>query len=220
MSLRHELHPDLNHCVLEDRCLLAYSAGVPPLILTTSGYIVLTTPPGLSSALGSNPSGGGGSGGGNVATSFNISGFGPSSLAIGNATGLPALSAGANRSASAQRGGGGGSNSEGGANAPAPTESRFNGYAATISSGYNTSLDISSNYGMSTSSVGAIPVRNYADRAEQPKPIENPTNTPPVTSGPYRSKGGLMTAPNLVPGVDISGPGVNPSKNLLQGARP
>jgi hypothetical protein len=85
--------PDLNDAVLEDRTLMAYSPFVPPLILTTGGYIALSTPPGLSANLnttgGGAPGGGAvGGGGGNMGTAFYNTGFGVSQISIGNATGF------------------------------------------------------------------------------------------------------------------------------------
>jgi hypothetical protein len=92
MTSPHHFKPDLANAVLEDRTLMAYSPFVPPLMLTTGGYIALMTPPGLSANLnmmgGAGSAGAIGGGGGNMGTSFYITGFGTSTLAVGNATGF------------------------------------------------------------------------------------------------------------------------------------
>ncbi|MDR3634016.1 MAG: hypothetical protein P4L84_09435 [Isosphaeraceae bacterium] len=80
--------PDLADAVLEDRTLMAYSPFVPGFILTTGGYIALTAPPGLSANLGTLGGGAAGGGGGNMGTSFYVTGFGTSTISVGNATGF------------------------------------------------------------------------------------------------------------------------------------
>lgn len=169
MNPRHALHPDLAECMLEDRCPLAYSPNIAGFILTTSGYVILSVPPGLSSALNSSSNGPGSSGGagGNVPSSFNISGFGPSSFTIGNVTGFPSLNAGQATTAGVSGGGGGSGgagNSSGGGNGGGGgpgTTSNFSGYGGSISSGYNTALNSANNYGMSGTTVGSVPVHTY-----------------------------------------------------------
>jgi hypothetical protein len=205
---RLALRPDLTECTLEDRVLMAYSPSVPPVIWTTSGFIVLSVPPGLSSALNNSP-GSGGSSGGNMPTSFNISGFGPSSLTIGNSTGYPSLNpsggAGSSNVGGGGGGGGGGSNSS-----PTPNPSNNGAFGGAFSSGYNTSLDSSNNYGMSTSPVGSIPVHTYADRTEEVAPL--PEDSSGALAGANRGRG-IMGAPTSGPGGQ--GSIINLWNNLL-----
>ena len=82
------LKPDLNDAVLEDRTLMAYSPFVPPLVLTTGGFVNFPAPPGLSANLGTLGGGAVGGGGGNMGTGYYVTGFGTSLISIGNATGF------------------------------------------------------------------------------------------------------------------------------------
>src|SRR5262245_28606975 len=91
--------PDLTECVLEDRSLLA-TPNLGIIILTSSGYALVTPFPGANSSaggsLGSNGSGGGSASGVSgvpIPTSLFITGSGGiSSLKPGNITGVPSLS--------------------------------------------------------------------------------------------------------------------------------
>ena len=80
--------PDLADAVLEDRTLMAYSPFTPQFVLSSQGYYPLTTPPGLSANLSTIGGGAIGGAGGNMGTAFYITGFGTSSISIGNATGF------------------------------------------------------------------------------------------------------------------------------------
>jgi len=172
MHHHHAFLPDLRPCTLEARVLPAYSPFVAPLILTTGGYVVLSNPPGLNSALGNfggAASYSGGGAGGNIPTSFNISGFGPSSFAIGNSTGFPSLNSTAGGGSTAGGVGlqttvGSGANTPGGGGgvSGSGTSSGLAANGTTVSSGYNTGLSGSNAYGTSsTSTVGSVPVHTY-----------------------------------------------------------
>jgi len=209
------IHPDLNECLLEDRTLLAYSPIVAPVILTTGGYIVLATPPGFSTVLGtqggsagssSSPSGGSGGGGGNMPTSFNISGFGPSTFAIGNNTGFPALS----QSRGAASGGvnfgavvGSGANVPGGGSgSPSASPSANGGFAGNISSGYNFALSSQNGFGVSPNAIGSVPVHTYANATETTPDAQSGTN-PAVAQDMSPNS---TPTPNLNPGPESMGP--------------
>ncbi len=200
MISRLAIHPDLNECVLEDRTLLAYSPIVVPLILTTGGYIVLSTPPGLSSILGTvsgssgttNTSGGSGGNGGNMPGSFTISGFGPSTFAIGNNTGFPALSqsrGGASGSVNFGSAVGSGANTGGGGGGAGPASSA--GYAGNVSTGYNFALNSQNAYGMSANAVGSVPVHTYGNGTAEMPPDARSGNNPVVNQAP--PPGGIPT---------------------------
>lgn len=159
MNAQHDFRPDLNACLLEDRTLLAYTPVLAPVLLTTGGYVILSTPPGLSSALNSSNGGGpGGSSGnsGNIPSSFNIAGFGPSSFAIGNSVGFASLSGGrgATRSGGPTITVGSGANEVGGGGGGSPGGSR--GYGSSFSAGSNFGLSSANSYGMESSPVGSI----------------------------------------------------------------
>jgi hypothetical protein len=176
------LRPDLNECLLEDRALLAYSPSIPGFIYSSSGWIVLTVPPGFNSALNSFSSGSGssftsnGSAGGNIATSFNINGFGTSSIQIGNNTGFSALAAVANRTTS-----GGGSAGPGGiagsTMGASGSPANATGYSSSFSSGNNTALNSSNNYGVTTSPVGSIPVQTFSNSGGSTPTVQQNTGT-------------------------------------------
>lgn len=212
MRQRFALRPDLNECVLEGRSMLAYSPTVPGMIWTQSGLIVLSNPPGFLSFIGPGSSGGssGNSSGGNIPTSFNISGFGPTSITIGNSTGYPGLNPSGAASSSLIGGGGGGSGSD---NSPTPNASKAAAFGGAFSSGYNTSLNSSNNYGMSSSPVGAIPVHTFAN-GEQVTPV-NQDNSGTVAG--VGQDGGVQGAPNTFGhGNGGQGPITNLWNNLLR----
>jgi hypothetical protein len=181
---------------------MAYDPSVPPVLWTTSGFIVLSVPPGLSSALNNSP-GSGGSSGGNMPTSFNISGFGPSSLTIGNSTGYPSLNPSGGAGSSNVGGGGGGGGGGGSNSSPTPNPSNNSAFGGAFSSGYNTSLDSSNKYGMSTSPVGSIPLQTYTYHSEEVPPL--PQDSSGALTLPNQS-GGIMGAPTSGPGIGVQGP--------------
>jgi hypothetical protein len=213
---------------LEDRALLAYSPNIAPMILTTGGFIVLSTPPGLSSALnttGSNSpgsgSGGFGGNGGNMPTSFNIAGFGPSSLAIGNVTGFPSLNlnsgSGSGGFAFANFGGavGSGANASG-SNGASPTTgsgtfSNFAAYGSSFSSGYSFGLSVTNNFGMTSTTLGSVPVHTY-DNGTAGQPEQPPGQGQDGTEANRNNV--LQSPPPLGPAAQ--GPATGPGNNLLR----
>jgi hypothetical protein len=80
-------HPDLQACELEDR-LLPVIANLGVIVLTTSGYVLMTPFPGASAYPGGSP------GGTAIPTAFFMTGSGGiSSIQPGNITGVPGLAA-------------------------------------------------------------------------------------------------------------------------------
>ncbi len=221
---QHAFSPDLRPCTLEDRVLPAYSPAVAPLILTTGGYVVLSNPPGLNSALGSQGSANysGGGSGGNVPTSFNISGFGPSSFAIGNSTGFPSLNSLSGGGSTAGGVGlqttvGSGANTPGGG---AGTSSGLAANGTTVSSGYNTGLSGSNAYGTSsTSTVGSVPVHTFDTGATGVSGTGNSASTSPSaptnaanggnagSTGGNAGQGATSNYQNSLLGQKLGGPG-------------
>lgn len=88
MTSLRTFRPNLTDAELEDRILMAYSPFVPQFILTSAGYVGMTNPPGLSGNLSTMGGGAIGGGGGNMGTSYYITGFGMSTISVGNATGF------------------------------------------------------------------------------------------------------------------------------------
>jgi hypothetical protein len=226
MTDRLAFHPDLNECRLEERLLLAYSPSIPGTIFTTGGYVILTTPPGLSSNLSTmssnspGSSGSPGGNGGNMPTSFNISGFGPSSFTIGNVTGYPALAGGA----AASRGGGStsigsGANDGTSGGGGSGTITNLSGYSSSFSSGYNFGLSSANSFGMQTSPIGSVPVHSFGNlssvqgsmsmvgNVDQP-PAQATTDPNAPLLGPT-SPGGMSHAPSLGPAGNLLRPGMN-----------
>jgi hypothetical protein len=209
---RLALRPDLNECVLEDRNLLAYSPSVPGFIYASSGFIVLTVPPGLSSALNSAPSGGGssfssnGSGGGTIGTSFSINGFGPSSIQIGNNTGFAALAAGAGSKTTAAGGSAGPGGIAGSTTGASGTTAQVAGYSSSFSSGNNTALNSSNNFGQTTSPVGSVPapVQTYADSSSSTPVLQQTNSTADANANinpPQMSGVNPLGGPSLTEGL-------------------
>lgn len=167
MCAEHTLQPDLDECTLEDRVLLYLGPGLSASPFFASS----TTSPGFIVSGFQNP--GSTPGGSSIApgpafynaligigNGFNNSGGGGTvSLYIGSAVLRAALS-----NPGAHGGGGGGSNAGG-----AGTSSRVNGYGGAFSSGYNTSLDATTTYGMSTTPIGSVPVHTF-DRGSVVQP--------------------------------------------------
>jgi hypothetical protein len=108
MNNRLRFRPDLAECILEDRALLA-TPNLGIIILTSSGYALITPFPGANTSaggsLGSNGPGGGSASsvsGVPIPTSLFITGSGGiSSLRPGNITGVPSLGGGAATAAGA-----------------------------------------------------------------------------------------------------------------------
>jgi hypothetical protein len=85
MKPLRNLHPDLHASELEDR-LLPVIANLGVIVLTTSGYVLMTPFPGAMSYIGNAP------GGPSIPTAFFMTGSGGiSSLQPGNITGVPSL---------------------------------------------------------------------------------------------------------------------------------
>jgi|GEM_PF-4721587 len=103
MQSRFVRQLDLVDCVLEDRILMDGSQPgeasprqaptVAPMILTTSGFVILPTTSVAFSSFGgtTGTTGGNGNYGLNMASDFYITGFGLSVMTIGNASGDPTL---------------------------------------------------------------------------------------------------------------------------------
>jgi hypothetical protein len=223
MSDRLAFHPDLNECLLEERLLLAYSPSIPGTIFTTGGYIILTTPPGLSSNLStmsSNSPGSGGSpggNGGNMPTSFNISGFGPSSFTIGNVTGYPALAGGAGSS----RGGSGsisigsGANDSTGGGGGSGTFSNFSGYSSSFSSGYNFGLSSANSFGMQTNPLGSVPVHSYGNLSSVQDAMSQVGNVDQTQAQATTDANAPLLGPTSASGMSQS-PSLGPAGTLLR----
>ncbi len=102
MNQRLTFRPDLDECVLEERCLLAI-ANLGTIVPTTSGLVLLTPFPGANSSgagsLGSSgPSSGaaGGVSGAPIPSGFFVTGLGGiSTMRPGNLTGIASLGGGA-----------------------------------------------------------------------------------------------------------------------------
>ena len=214
MGSRLDLKPDLAACELEGRILPAYTPGVPGLILTMGGYLVFGVPPGLNSSLNTNSSGspgGGGSsgGGGNLPSSFNVSGFGLSSLQIGNSTGFPALNAigppGKRfEPAGRRRGWRRWWRREFGNNGNAGTTSNLGGYSSSFSSGFSFALNPTNNFGMTAATLGSVPVHSYGGGGG----IEDqlPPETPPLE---INNNGRRRHARPQFPGSNVRDPFAN-----------
>jgi hypothetical protein len=186
MNPRHALHPDLNECMLEDRCLLytpgLYSTGFLPSSVGSPLFIV----PGFS-----NPGGGGPiqypgptfsyiliGGGGAAGLSQGSASAGISIYGLSNNNGFVSVTVG---------GAGAGSRSGGGGGSPSATTNL--GYGSSVSSGYATSLNISNNYGVSSNPVGSIPVHSF----------DNGSTTPPANSNTPSGTNSNQNAGNLTP---------------------
>jgi hypothetical protein len=179
---RHAFHPDLNECMLEDRCLMfapgLFSTGFLPSTTGSSQFVV----PGFSTSGGGGAlifpgptfyylligGGGGGAGLSNGAASAGISVFG-----LSNNNGFVNVSVGAAGSGSTSGGGG----------AARPAANL--GYGGSFSSGYNTSLNISNNFGtVSANPVGSMPVHSFDSGAVTPAaPSGSQSNNSSSSSG-------------------------------------
>jgi hypothetical protein len=215
MNPRHALHPDLNECMLEDRCLMyapgLYSTGFAPLAPGTNLIAVagLNVPGGGSGGAPNYPGPsfyyifiGGGGGGGGISNGAGSSGISIYGLATNN--GYVNVSVGAAGTGSTTGGGG----------APAPSTNL--GYGGNVSSGYGTSLNISNNYGTSANTVGSMPVHsfdsgtNVAPATANGGTASTPTPTPDANTELWnsllkrntRNMNGGMTSPS---GMNVSG---------------
>ena len=101
MQSRLALHPDVVDSMLEDRVLMDASQRSPratppvaPMVLTTSGFVILPAASAAFAPTGAiDPIGGNGNFGLNLAAKFYMTGFGLSVMKIGNASGDAALGA-------------------------------------------------------------------------------------------------------------------------------
>lgn len=168
--------PDLADAMLEDRTLMAYSPFVPQFVLTTGGYVGLTTPPGLSANLSTMGGGGAvGGGGGNMGTGYYVTGFGTSLISIGNATGFAGV-------------GGASGSSSGGTIRPTVTVgsgAAEGGGAASVSRNTVAQGPVSDDvlntlYIGRTSSSSDVPAGGYAGPGTRPEPIQGQPPVPPA----------------------------------------
>jgi hypothetical protein len=215
--MRHERRPDLSECILEDRCLLAFPPGLgPPQFLPVASNNTIILP---NTSLGGATGGGGASMPG--ATFFylfvGVSSGGGAALAPGATVSIFGLNAnsasgsvafGANVGSGANTGGGGGSSSSG--------LSSFAATGGAFSSGYNTSLNVSNNYGMSANPVGSIPVHTYDNGAVTPSQGTQPTdgNNADASQQPTNTPAGQGA--DTGNGSDMNNPMSGPTNNLLR----
>jgi hypothetical protein len=222
MSHRPALRPDLNACTLEDRCLPA------PLSLVNS-FLPINLVTNQMVLPGSSPSSGGGGGSSSnpgpsfyfvtVGLSVNngFSGGSPGSLLSffqTNGTLLSTIGGGGG-------GGGGGSATSANSTSGSGGTPNFGGYSSSFSSGYNTILGATNNYGMGTSTLGSIPVHTYGGGGDVQDAPEFQGGTGPSapsfsSSNPNPSQG-VGGLPSATSGVKTMGPAatLNFWKNLL-----
>jgi hypothetical protein len=217
MTARHERRPDLSECILEDRCLLAFPPGLgPPQFLPEASNNTIIV---AGMSLGS-PTGGGGASvpGQNFFYLFvGVSSGGGAALAPGASISIYGL--GANSASSSVAFGanvGSGANTPGGGGSASSGLSSFAATGGAFSSGYNTSLNISNNYGMSANPVGSIPVHTYDNgtvaESQNPQATDgNNTNTP--QQAPMSPAGQGADTGN---GSDMNNPMSGPTNNLLR----
>lgn len=200
-KLRRELRPDLGDAVLEDRVVPASSFSVPPVVLTTNGYVVISTPPAFVAwfgySLGGPGSGAGvGGNGGAISTGFAVMGFGMSVIVAGNSTGFsiggpaPGLAGVPGISLSILTGSGANEFS-----APTPAVTRFTFGQGGASSGTNFIY-----IGAQVPSVSAtITPAESTNRLPALPPMPTP-RTQPSTSVPALS-GRIPQQPGVVPSL-------------------
>jgi hypothetical protein len=215
--MRHERRPDLSECILEDRCLLAFPPGLgPPQFLPIASNNTIIVP---GSSTGS-PTGGGGGASMPGATFFyllvGVSSGGGAALAPGATVSIFGLNAsGGSTSVAFGANVGSGANTPGGGS----SSSGLSSFAATggaFSSGYNTSLNVSNNYGMSANPVGSIPVHTYDNgtvvESQNTQPTDgNNTNTPQQPTNNPAGQG--VDTGN---GSDMNNPMSGSTNNLLR----
>lgn len=198
MTRNHERRPDLSECLLEARFLPAFAPGLgPPQFLpeTTTNSIIVSGFGGL----GSGPGSGGvypgprfyyillgaNAGGGFPGATVSVFGMGN-----GNGASTPAA---ASSSAGAGSGGGG----RGGASTTA-------GYGSSFSSGYNFGVGAQNGFGMTSTTLGSVPVHTYDNGT-----VEESRNTRP--SDRETSDQGMDGENSLAIGADTRGAGTNPA---------
>lgn len=182
MTAKHALHPDLSHCVLEDRTLLAGYVWMPmPFIPinTATNSMVMT---GFSAGSGGASTGSTVNPGANAyylmyGINTNLYGLvGQSSVVVpgGYALSLSVLTpSGAAPSANLTATVGSGPNSAGNPGGSGGS-ALVTGYSGSFSSGYSTSLNNTNNYGATLSPVGSIPVNTYGGDRSAPAPPAGP----------------------------------------------
>jgi hypothetical protein len=220
MNSRLMFRPDLAECVLEDRALLA-TPNLGIIILTSSGYALVTPFPGANSSaggsLGSNgPSGGSASGvsGVPIPTGLFITGSGGiSSLRPGNITGVPSL--------------GGTTSASGGAGASVQVGSGADDANAPISNSSSSINPVSRNFfadpmqrpiltqiggSISASSSPVLPPgQSYRDTAPVPPPMPYGVMNQSASDSTDPSR--QSSAPNPQLGAPTLGP-FNRSRNM------
>ncbi|MBV8314497.1 MAG: hypothetical protein JOZ53_06130 [Planctomycetaceae bacterium] len=222
MSHRPVLRPDLNACALEDRCLPA------PLSLVNS-FLSFNLVTNQMVVPGTSPSSGGGGGNSSYpgpSFYFVTVGLSVNNGSSGGSTGSLLSVFQFNGTLLGTLGGGGGGGGGGSPASPNGTSgsggtSNVGGYSSSFSSGYNTSLGATNNYGMGTSTLGTIPVHTYGGGGDVqdapgfqggtgPSAPSNSSSNP----NPSQGIGGL---PSATPGVNTIGPAatLNLWKNLL-----
>jgi hypothetical protein len=220
MNSRLALRPDLDECLLEDRTLLYAGVGLyASQFLSTTGFTPSFIVSGFQSP-NSGPSAG------------NPIGPGPQwfYLQIGvNTTSNGGVRAGGSitifqppQVLPAPPGSGVGSGANDGSAPATGGLSAANGFGGTISSGYNTSLNSSNNFGMNPTAVGSVTahVSGASDQlveAQSPNGTMTATNqdtgnTPPIVPPPPNP----MTGP-LSPQDRLLGKGLGSSNSLLIG---
>jgi hypothetical protein len=172
MTSPRTFRPDLAEAVLEDRTLMAYSPSAPQLTLTTSGYVGITTPPGLSANLNTMGGFAFGGGGGNMGNGFYITGFGMSTMSVGDALGLGGTAGSASTQGGAGGGGGGGGNSSSSSN------TRGQGGTSDMLDALHIGETSASSDGPAAGESGA------GGQGSTPLPAQEPTPPVPAASSP------------------------------------
>lgn len=217
MQSRLALHPDLNECRLEDRTLLAapgqYTVAPFFQINPTSNQFIV---PGTSTSGGSSTT---------VGPQFfylliGVNSSGGGSFSIGSTVSVYGLARPAGNGANVSIGSG--SNDSGGGGGSVGGLSNFGGQGGTFSSGYNTSLNITNNFGLSSNAVGSMPVHTF-DNGSPPVPqttqanmgtTTDPNSTPAPAANSMTTMGNRLLGKKLGTANSlISGPGQSQSPN-------
>jgi hypothetical protein len=227
MTSRLSLRPDLIDAILEDRILLA--SGVPsflyptsaPMILTTSGFVMITTPSVIASSTGTGTLSiglgvyGGGSTGPGGSSSFPVSAFGlayyAASVSAANLLGQTG-SAGGNGTAGSQIGSGASGSSSSSGGRSTVTNAVVGGDLTARSVFQFIGQEFGS--GMATPTTNGQGTTNSQPAASNMNGAPNGSNQapPPQIGAPSAprmnpmSEGGLPTIPNSVPTLP-RGPG-------------
>jgi hypothetical protein len=216
MHFSHALRPDLAECYLEDRTLLALPIGLMPSGFLPNGTNNTFVVPGFqapgtataASAPGPSyfylligSSGNTGVVGSRIGGGVSV--FGLSQTTANGVVPVTSVGSGANAGAS---GGGGGGSGSGGA-----------GYGGSVSSGYNTSLNQTNNFGMATASASAVPAGQSYDSGPVPRGNVAQDTTDRPTAMPSESGIQTMAPPDngltkspLTQGIDLG------SNNLIR----